>query len=209
MLLDPGRHQGPHRERERRAALVSRLLRRGDPAELRGAGGEPAARGRASLRGEAGRGAPLAQAVNLGIGRAAYEAALDYAQLRVQGGRPIVEHQAIGGKLAEVAIRLEMARNAIWQAAWASDHPAAQADRSLPDLPLTTVAQVFARSDLPRRQGRRRVLRRHGRDARHAAAEIHHRRAHLPLLRRRRDDAKLRIAEALAGYRRPSLLAAE
>ena len=32
-----------------------------------------------------GRGNPLAQALNLGIGRAAYEAALDYAHLRVQG----------------------------------------------------------------------------------------------------------------------------
>ena len=81
---------------------------------------------------------PLFQALNLGIGRAAYEAALDYAQLRVQGGRRIVEHQAIGTKLAEIAIRLEVARNAIWRAAWASDHPEAFADRSLPDLPLTT-----------------------------------------------------------------------
>ncbi len=91
-----------------------------------------------------GRGNPLAQALNLGIGRAAYEAALDYAHLRVQGGRPLIEHQAIGTKLAEIAIRLEVARAAIWQAAWASDHPEAVADRSLPDLPLQTVAQVFA-----------------------------------------------------------------
>ena len=74
----------------------------------------------------------------------AYEAALDYAQLRVQGGRRIIEHQAIGAKLAEVAIRLEVARAAIWQAAWACDHPDAVADRSLPDLPLASIAQVFA-----------------------------------------------------------------
>src|SRR5262249_57902618 len=61
----------------------------------------------------------------------------------IQGGRRIVEHQAIGAKLADVAIRLEVARNAIWQAAWASDRPDAVADRSLPDLPLTTLARVF------------------------------------------------------------------
>jgi hypothetical protein len=90
-----------------------------------------------------GRAAPLAQALNLGIGRAATEAALEYAQLRVQGGRRIVEHQAIGTKLAECALRLDMVRNAIWRAAWASDHPSAFADRSLPDLPLTTMAKVF------------------------------------------------------------------
>lgn len=82
-------------------------------------------------------------AMNLGIGRAAYEAALDYAQLRVQGGRRIVEHQAIGTKLAEVAIKLEVARNAIWQAAWASDHPEAVSDRSVADLPLHAIARVF------------------------------------------------------------------
>jgi alkylation response protein AidB-like acyl-CoA dehydrogenase len=82
-------------------------------------------------------------AIQLGIGRAAYEAALDYAQMRVQGARPIIEHQAIGAKLADVATRLAAARSMIWQAAWASDHPEAFADGSLPDLPLAGVAKVF------------------------------------------------------------------
>ena len=96
----------------------------------------------------AGRGIPLAQAINVGVARAAYEAALEYARLRVQGARPIIEHQAIGTKLAEVAIRLEAARAAVWNAAWASDHPEAFADQSLPDLPLQTVAQVFVSETL-------------------------------------------------------------
>src|SRR6185436_18112956 len=93
---------------------------------------------------DAGRAAPLPQALNLGIGRAAYEAALEYAGLRVQGGRRIIEHQAIGTKLAEVAIRLDVARAAIWRAAWAADHPDAVAGGSLPDLPLASVAKVFS-----------------------------------------------------------------
>jgi alkylation response protein AidB-like acyl-CoA dehydrogenase len=164
----------------------------------------------ADLRGEAGRGAPLAQAINLGIGRAAYEAALEYASLRVQGGRPIVEHQAIGGKLAEVAVRLEVARTAIWQAAWASDHPAAQADRSLPDLPLTTVAQVYSAEAIYRAV----------KDAAECFGAMGVMRD-MPLQKYITDariclyagdgasDAKLRIAEALGGYRRPSMLAAE
>ena len=92
---------------------------------------------------DTGRAIPLAQALNIGIGRAATEAALEYAQLRVQGGRRIVEHQAIGTKLAECVLRLEVARSAVWRAAWAADHPDAFADRSLPDLPLTTIAKVF------------------------------------------------------------------
>ena len=89
------------------------------------------------------RGAPQMAAINLGLGRVAYEAAVDYAKIRRQGGRNIIEHQAIGGKLAECAIRLELARNAIWKAAWAFDHPDAVADRSIPGLPLHTIARVY------------------------------------------------------------------
>jgi alkylation response protein AidB-like acyl-CoA dehydrogenase len=158
-----------------------------------------------------GRAAPLAQALNLGIGRAAYEAALDYAQLRVQGGRRIVEHQAIGTKLAEIAIRLDMVRTAVWRAAWASDHPAAFADRSLPDLPLTMIAKVFAAE----------AIYRAAKDAAECFGAMGVMRD-MPLQKYIHDamiclhtgdgnaDDKLRIAEALVNYRRaPSMLAAE
>jgi len=153
----------------------------------------------------AGRGNPLHQALNLGIGRAAYDAALDYAHLRVQGGRPLIEHQAIATKLAEVAIKLEIARAAIWQAAWASDHPEAIADRSLADLPLTTMTQVFvgetllkATKDAAEVFGAMGVMRdmplqKYVNDARvclHSGDGV--------------TDAKLRIAEIVAGYRRAS-----
>jgi short/branched chain acyl-CoA dehydrogenase len=167
----------------------------------------------APLFADAGRAIPLDQARNLGIGHAAYEAALDYAQLRVQGGRPIIEHQAIGAKLAEIAIRLEIARVAIWQAAWASDHPDAFADRSLPDLPLTTIAAVFASEAIYRAV----------KDAAECFGAMGVMRD-MPLQKYVHDariclyagvgtgEAKLRIAEALASYRRPAgaaVLAAE
>jgi alkylation response protein AidB-like acyl-CoA dehydrogenase len=87
------------------------------------------------------RGVALTAAVNLGPGRAAFEAAITYAKLRVQGARPIIQHQAIGTKLAGIAISLEAARNLIWKAAWALDHPEAAA--SLPALPLEIAARVF------------------------------------------------------------------
>ncbi len=89
-----------------------------------------------------GRSRPRFQALNLGIGRAAYEAALEYAKLRVQGGRPIIEHQAVAMRLTDMAIALEQARSLIWQAAWAADHPDAYDDGSLPDLPLQAIAKV-------------------------------------------------------------------
>jgi alkylation response protein AidB-like acyl-CoA dehydrogenase len=85
----------------------------------------------------------LIAAINLGVGRAAYDAAVDYAKMRVQGGRPIIEHQAIGSILADITIKLELARNQIWKAAWAADHPDATTDRSLPELPLSTIARVY------------------------------------------------------------------
>jgi len=165
------------------------------------------------LAADAGRHIPQDQALNLGIGRAAYEAALDYAQVRTQGGRPIIEHQAIGAKLAEIAIRLEVSRAAIWQAAWASDHPDAFADRSLPDLPLATIAAVFASE----------AIYRAAKDAAECFGAMGVMRD-MPLQQYVHDalvclhsgagntDAKLRIAEALARYRRPAsaaVLAAE
>ena len=97
-----------------------------------------------NLVGAIGTIVPPAGALSLGIGRAAYEAALEYARIRVQGGRPIIGHQAIAAKLAGIAIGLEVARAAVWRAAWASDHPEAFADRSLPDLPLQSIAEAFA-----------------------------------------------------------------
>jgi len=160
-----------------------------------------------------GRGIPLAQALNLGIGRAAYEAGLDYAGLRVQGGRRIVEHQAIGAKLASIAIKLEVARAAVWQAAWASDHPEAVADRSVSDLPLQRVARAFVAEamlevakDAAECFGAMGVmkdmpLQKYVHDARiclHSGIST--------------DDERLRLAEQLAGFRRPatpSVLAAE
>ena len=59
-----------------------------------------------------------AASIALGTARGAYEEALNYAKQRVQGGKPIIEHQAIGMKLAEMATMLEAARALIWKAAW-------------------------------------------------------------------------------------------
>lgn len=63
-----------------------------------------------------------AAACNVGVARAAYEAALEYAKTRVQGGRRIIENQLIGAMLADMYIELEAARLLYWKAAWAADH---------------------------------------------------------------------------------------
>jgi alkylation response protein AidB-like acyl-CoA dehydrogenase len=65
---------------------------------------------------EATRPAVGAQAV--GIARAAYEYALEYAKERKQFGRAIVENQAIAFKLADMKMRVDASRLLVWRAAW-------------------------------------------------------------------------------------------
>ena len=54
----------------------------------------------------------------LGIARAAYEFALDYAQDRKQFGKPLWQHEAVGFKLADMAMKIDAARLLIWRAGW-------------------------------------------------------------------------------------------
>jgi len=61
---------------------------------------------------------PAVGAQALGIARAAYEYALEYAKGRVQFGRPIVEHQAVGFALADMRTEIDAARLLVWRAAW-------------------------------------------------------------------------------------------
>ena len=62
-----------------------------------------------------------AAATALGVGRAAYEYALEYARQRVQGGKPIIELQSVAMMLAQMAMKIDAARTQIWHAAWLAD----------------------------------------------------------------------------------------
>jgi alkylation response protein AidB-like acyl-CoA dehydrogenase len=65
---------------------------------------------------EASRPGVGAQAI--GIARAAYEYALDYAKERKQFGRAIIENQAIAFKLADMKTQIDASRLLVWRAAW-------------------------------------------------------------------------------------------
>lgn len=82
-----------------------------------GAEGEGFVLAMASLDG--GRIGIAAQSV--GIARAAFEAARDYADERQAFGRPVRAFQGVSFPLADMATRLEAARLLTWKAAWASD----------------------------------------------------------------------------------------
>ncbi len=95
------------RARERAAALA-----RGEQVQsARTKGGQAA-----MATFEASRPSVGAQAV--GIARAAYEYALDYAGMREQFGRPIVQNQGIAFMLADMKTKIDAARLLVWRAAW-------------------------------------------------------------------------------------------
>ena len=72
-------------------------------------------------------------AAALGLARAAFEYARDYAQERVSFGVPIAQHQAVAFKLADMATGIESARALLWRAGWlaTSGHPLANAEGSM------------------------------------------------------------------------------
>lgn len=64
---------------------------------------------------------PLVAAGAVGLARAAYEHAVDYAQERETMGRPIAQHQAVSFMIADMAKDIEAARLLVWKAAWTID----------------------------------------------------------------------------------------
>jgi acyl-CoA dehydrogenase len=67
------------------------------------------------------RSRPMVAAGALGVMQRALDEAIEYARTRRTMGKPIIEHQAIGHKLADMAIRTEAARLLVLQAAWLLD----------------------------------------------------------------------------------------
>lgn len=60
-------------------------------------------------------------AMAVGIAQGAYERALSYAKERKQFGKAISSFQAIQFKLADMAMKIELARNMVYKAAWLKD----------------------------------------------------------------------------------------
>lgn len=67
------------------------------------------------------RSRPLVAAYGVGLTRRCLDESLTYARRRKTMGKPIIEHQAVGNKIAEMGMRLEAARLLTCQAAWLCD----------------------------------------------------------------------------------------
>ncbi len=76
-------------------------------------------------------------AQSLGMARSAFDVALAYARDRQSFGTAILNHQAVGFRLADCATQLEAARQLIW-------HAATLRDAGLPCLKEAAMAKLFA-----------------------------------------------------------------
>ncbi|MCD6671626.1 MAG: acyl-CoA dehydrogenase family protein [Burkholderiaceae bacterium] len=74
---------------------------------------------------------------SVGMARAAFDAALAYAKERVAFGQPIFEHQAVSFRLADMATRIEAARQLV-------RHAAVLKDAGRPCLKEAAMAKLFA-----------------------------------------------------------------
>jgi len=61
-------------------------------------------------------------AMGLGLAQGAFEMARQYAHERKQFGMPIVKFQVISFKLADMATKIELARNLLYKACWLKDN---------------------------------------------------------------------------------------
>jgi len=76
-------------------------------------------------------------ALHLGMAIGAYERALEYARERKAFGKPLIEHQAIAFKLADMYKDIEAAKLLVFKAAWLVDN-------GNPDPALSSAAKLFA-----------------------------------------------------------------
>ncbi|WP_020424024.1 acyl-CoA dehydrogenase family protein [Cupriavidus sp. WS] len=74
---------------------------------------------------------------SIGMARAAFEAALAYARERESFGQPLFAHQAVQFRLAEMATKIEVARQMVW-------HAAALRDAGRPCLKEAAMAKLYA-----------------------------------------------------------------
>ncbi|MBF4207817.1 acyl-CoA dehydrogenase [Pseudomonas donghuensis] len=74
---------------------------------------------------------------SVGMARAAFEVARDYARERESFGKPLIEHQAVAFRLADMATRVAVARQMVL-------HAAALRDAGRPALVEASMAKLFA-----------------------------------------------------------------
>ena len=83
-----------------------------------------------------------AAATILGVAGALYEKAVNWAQVRVQGGKPLIEHDGIRAQIAEMRMLIDASRSYIHRACWLADHQEHGWDKTLGALPKVMASQA-------------------------------------------------------------------
>jgi len=83
-----------------------------------------------------------AAATVLGVAGALHKKAIEWAQIRVQGGKPLIEHDGIRAQLAEMRMLIDASRSYVHRAAWLADHQEHGWDKTLGALPKAMAAQA-------------------------------------------------------------------
>lgn len=81
-----------------------------------------------------------AAACSLGIARECFDRTPTWCRSRIQGGKPIIEHQAVGSYLADMYLNVDIMRTYIWRAAW-------QAASAATFDPILAIAPKLATSE--------------------------------------------------------------
>lgn len=81
-------------------------------------------KGRLAAVHTAGAGGPglIISANILGLCRCIYKESLQYTRMRIQGNKPIIQHQNIARKLSEMKVGIEACRALIWKCAWSMEN---------------------------------------------------------------------------------------
>jgi alkylation response protein AidB-like acyl-CoA dehydrogenase len=77
-----------------------------------------------------------------GVAGALHQKAIDWAKLRVQGGKPLIEHDGIRAQLAEMRMLIDASRSYLHRACWLADHQEHGWDRTLGVLPKAMASQA-------------------------------------------------------------------
>jgi len=78
----------------------------------------------------------------LGVAVALHQKAIEWAKTRVQGGKPIIEHDGIRAQLAEMRMLIDASRSYIHRACWLADHKEHGWDQTLGVLPKAMASQA-------------------------------------------------------------------
>jgi len=83
-----------------------------------------------------------AAATVIGTATAAYERTVEWAKSRVQGGKPLIEHDGVRAQIAEMHMLLDVARTYVRKATWMADNRDQGWDPALAALPKVFASQA-------------------------------------------------------------------